>query len=62
MGDGAQILLQLFLGHADAVVLHGQDAVLLVAGKQDAEITLVHPNGSVGQALIVQLVDGVRSI
>ena len=60
--DGAQILLQLFLGHTDAVILHGQDAVFLIAGDEDAEIALVHAHGGVGQALIVQLINGVRSI
>ena len=62
VGDGAQVLLQLRFGHADAVVLHGEDAVFLVAGDQDAEIALVHAHGGVGQALIIQLVDGVRGV
>ena len=62
VGDGAQILFQLRFGHADAVVLHGEDAVFLVAGDQDAEIALVHAHGGVGQALIIQLVDGVRGV
>ena len=62
VGDGAQVLFQLSLGHADAVVLHGEDAVFLVAGDQDAEIALVHAHGGVGQALIIQLVDGVRGV
>ena len=62
VGDGAQVLFQLRFGHADAVVLHRQDAVFLVAGDQDAEIALVHAHGGVGQALIIQLVDGVRGV
>ena len=62
VSNGAQILLQLFLGHTDAVILHGQDAVFLIAGDEDAEIALVHAHGGVGQALIIQLVDGVRSV
>ena len=49
-------------GHADAVILHGQDAVFLIAGDEDAEIALVHAHGGVGQALIIQLIDGVRSV
>ena len=62
VGNGAQVLLQLFLGHTDAVILHGQDAVFLITGDEDTEIALVHAHGGVGQALIVQLVDGVRSV
>ena len=62
VGNGTQILLQLFLGHTDTVILHGQDAVFLIAGDEDAEIALVHAHGGIGQALIVQLINGVRSI
>ena len=62
MGDGAEVLLQLFSGHADAVIGDGQGAAVLVAGEQDAEIAFVHADRSVGQALIIQLVDGVRSV
>ena len=60
--DSAQILLQLFLGHTNAVILHGQDAVFLIAGDENTEIALVHAHGGVGQALIIQLINGVRSI
>ena len=62
MGDGAKVLLQLFPGHADAVIGDGQGAAVLVAGEQDAEIAFVHADRGVGQALIIQLVDGVRSV
>ena len=62
VGNGTQILLQLFLGHTNAVILHGQDAVFLIAGDEDAEIALVHAHGGVGQALIIQLINGVRSV
>ena len=62
VGDGAEVLLQLFSGHADAVIGDGQGAAVLVAGEQDAEIAFVHADRSVGQALIIQLVDGVRSV
>ena len=62
MSNGAQVLLKLLFGHADAVILDGQDAVVLIAGDEDAEIALVHAHGGVGQALIVQLVDGVRCV
>ena len=62
VGDGAEVGLQLFLGHADAVIGDGQGAAVLVTGEQDAEIAFVHADGGVGQALIIQLVDGVRSV
>ena len=62
VGDGAEVGFQLLLGHADAVIGDGQGAVVLITGEQDAEIAFVHADGSVGQALIVQLVDGVRSV
>ena len=62
VGDGAEVLLQLLLRHADAVIGDGKGAAVLVAGEQDAEIAFVHADGGVGQALIIQLVDGVRSV
>ena len=62
MGDGAQVLLQLFFGHADAVIGDSQQAIVLVAGEQDAEIALVHAHGGIGQALIIKFVDGIRSV
>src|SRR5699024_4895270 len=51
VGDGAQVLLQLGPGHADAVVRDGEHPVVLVQGQQDAEIVPVHPHRGVGQAL-----------
>ena len=62
MGDGAQVLLQFFPGHADAVVRDGEHTVFLVKGEQDAEILPVHPHRGVGQALEVELVDGVGCV
>ena len=57
--DGAEVVFQLFLGHTDAVILHGQDAVFLIAGNEDAEIALVHAHGGIGQALVVELIDSI---
>ena len=62
MSNGAQILLKFLFGHADAVILNGQDAVLLIAGDEDAEIALVHAHRRIGQALIIELIDGIRCV
>ena len=62
VGDGAQILFQFLFGHADAVILDGQDTVILVAGDEDAEIALVHAHGGIGQTLIVELINGIRCV
>ena len=62
VGDGAQVLLQLFFGHADAVIGDSQQAIVLIAGEQDAEIALVHAHGRIGQAFIIKFVDGIRSV
>ena len=56
VSNGAQILLKFLFGHADAVILNGQDAVLLIAGDEDAEIALVHAHRRIGQALIIRCV------
>ena len=58
----ATVMLQLFFGHADAVIGDSQQAVVLIAGEQDAEIALVHAHGGIGQALIIKFVDGIRSV
>ena len=62
VSNGAQILLKFLFGHADAVILNGQDAVLLIAGDEDAEIALVHAHRRIGQALIIELIDGIRCV
>ena len=62
MGDGAEVLFQLLAGHPDAVVRNGQQAVVLVEGEQDAEILPVHPHRGIGQALEIELVDGVGGV
>ena len=54
--------IQLLFGHADAVIGDSQQAIVLIAGEQDAEIALVHAHGGIGQALIIKFVDGIRSV
>ena len=61
-GDGAQVLFQLFPGHADAVIGQSQGAVFLVQLQQDLIILLFGGDAVVGQALEIELVDGVTGV
>ncbi len=60
MGDGAQILLQRGLVHANAVVGNGDGAGLLVAGQFNAQLVAV--DVGVGQAGHIQLVERVAGV
>ena len=60
--DGAEVLVELLLGHADAVVRDGNRARVLVEGQADRERGLVDLDVGVGEALEAQLVDGVRRV
>ena len=62
MGDGTQVAVQVLLGHADAVVGHGDGAGILVEGDVDAELILRQLDAGVGEAFEVQLIDGVRRV
>ena len=62
VGDDAQIVLQIVLVHADAVVADGEGTVVLVDGQRDLEIVTTHPHLVIGQAEIAQLVDGIRGV
>ena len=62
VGNDAQIVLQIVLVHADAVVADGEGTVVLVDGQRDLEIVTVHPHLVIGQAEIAQLVNGVRGV
>ena len=62
LADGAQILLHLFPGHTDAVIGHGDGAVVLVAGNGDGKIIPVQAHLVIGQGGVGQLVDGVGSV
>ena len=61
-GDGAQVLLQLLLRHADAVVGDGQGAGELVGGEGDLEVGAVQPHLVVGEGLVGQLVHRVAGV
>ena len=62
LGDGAEVLFQLLLGHTDAVIADGQRAALLVGLDVDFQIILRDADGRVGQALEIALVAGVRCV
>ena len=62
VGDGAKVLVQLVLGHADAVVTHRDGAHVLVEGQTNGKRVLVNVDVGVGEALEAELVDGVRRV
>ena len=62
VGDGAQVVLQLLLGHAHAVVGDGEGALLLVGDDGDFQLTAVHRHLVVGEGLIGQLVLRVAGV
>ena len=49
-GNGAEVLLQFVLCHADAVVAHRQGVRGLIQRKADAEVLLLHLHGIVCEA------------
>ena len=61
-GNGAQVLLQFLLGHADAVVGEGDGAVGLVQIQPDFVVLFFGGNTVVGQAFEIQLVDGIAGV
>ena len=61
-GDDSQVVLQVALVHADAVVADGEDPGLRVRLDVDEEVLPLHPHILVGEGLIAQLVDGVAGV
>ena len=62
VGDGAQVVLQLLLGHAHAVVGDGEGALLLVGDDGDFQLAAVHRHLVVGEGLVGQLVLRVAGV
>ena len=62
LGYHAEVLLELVLRHAYAVVADGERAGLLVGAYQDAEVLAAHAHLVVGQRPVGQLVYGVRGV
>ena len=61
-GDGAQVGLQLLLGHADAVVGDGEGTLLLVRDQRNFEVSPVQTHLIVGEGLVGQLVHRVAGV
>ena len=64
LGDGAQVFLELRLGHAHAAIADGQHAVLLIDLDPDVEVGVVAgpENGLVGEGEESDLIEGVASV
>ena len=61
-GDGAQVVLQLLLGHADAVIGDGEGAVLFVRCHSDGKVRRLYINAAIAEGQIGQLVNGVAGV
>jgi hypothetical protein len=62
LGDGAEIVDEISLGHADAAVDDVQALVLLVGDKMDVEIGVGFEGGLVRKADVADLVKRIRSV
>ncbi len=60
--DGTEVLFELLLGHADAVIRDGDGSCVLIQIDTDREVVLAHAYGIVRQGTEVQLVDRIRCI
>ena len=61
-GDDAQVVLQILLVHADAVVGDGEGPVFLVRLDLNFEVLAAHTHGVVRQGQVAQLVAGVAGV
>ena len=62
LGDGAQIVFQLFPGHAAAVVRQCQGALILIGNDVDGKLIPGYVRQLLGQRAAVQLVDRVAGV
>ena len=62
VSDGAQVLVQLVLAHANAVIGNNNSARALVEVHANAQLVFVNGGRFVGQALEVQLVHGIGRV
>ena len=60
--DDAEVAVKLFLGHADAVVGHGDRARLLVGDDADLEVAARNAHVFIRERLVAELVDRVRGV
>ena len=61
-GNGAKVLFQLILSHANAVIADGQGAVLFIGCNMNVQVFFFYVDGGVRQALEIQLVAGIRCV
>ena len=62
LGDGAEVVDEVSLRHADAGILDGQSVVHLVRNYADAQLQLRVELGLVLETLIADLVEGIRGV
>ena len=62
MGDRAEVVLELVLGHADTVIGDRQGAGVLIDGETDQEIAVLHADGIIRQGAEIELVDRVGGV
>ena len=62
LGDGAQVLFQIFLGHADTVIGDGQGAGFLIGLDMDLQVIFRNADAGVGQALEIALIAGIGCV
>src|SRR5699024_1554298 len=62
LGNGAQVALQLILGHADTVIADHEGTGFPVHGQKDSVILLGSGNRTVSQTAKIQLVDSIAGV
>ncbi len=60
--DHAEVVFQLLLRHAAAIVRNGQGAVLLIDGKLDGKIIAVEARITVGQRMVIELINRIAGV
>ena len=60
--DGPEVLVELGLGHADAVVAHRDGAGILVKGQTNGQLVITELDARIGEAHEGELVDGVGRV
>ena len=62
MGDGAQVLLELVFGHADARIAHGNGARIFVEGYVNGQLVFRELHVGIGEALEIELIHSVGRV
>ena len=61
-GDGAQVLFQLLLRHADAVIGDGDGTAVFIQRQVNFVVLLAAGHGMIGEAFEIELVNGVAGV